>query len=372
MMYDFEFETHQNTLTEFCRAAGWEHVFRSWIETHAQYQQSDHIIIVTDEEVWRLYETRTRNGLAPLNRKIVPLVLKSGEETKSYEAIFRLVDELMQNRVHRRDLLICLGGGVTCDLGGMLALLYMRGLPYISVPTSLLAQIDAGIGGKVGVNFGTRKNLLGGFCHPLLVLLDPGFLGSVPEQPYIAAFAEAIKLAIILDDDQFLSQLEENSEALLKRESETLAKLVDRCVRTKIDLLKSDPFETNLDRVLNLGHSIAHALELLPVMPEGKHPLHGEAVAIGLATKIRYAFRTGCCSLNRAMRLLQAITRLRLPIQPSNILKEEITSQLDRIQENRGGLFRLVLPVDPVGVRILPIADLNLLVECLVPVATLG
>jgi 3-dehydroquinate synthase len=254
----------------------------------------------------------------------------------------------------------------------MVALLYMRGLPYINVPTSLMAQIDAGIGGKVGVNFGSRKNLLGGFHLPLLVLVDADYLITVPMESYIAALSEALKIGIILPDSRLLSLLEGCSEAILLREPAVLTELVELCVQAKIDLLADDVFEINLGRELNLGHSVAHALELLPVMPGRRPPLHGEAVAIGLAAKIRYAFHHGLCSRERAMRLLETMIRLRLPLQPGIIPKREILDQLGTIQEHRGGLFRLVVPVDPGGVRILETADPDVLVECLKPIAGLA
>jgi 3-dehydroquinate synthase len=374
MLHDLTFQTDRKMVTRFCVVAAWEQTFSLWFKDQGYIQECNHIVILTDAQVWQLYEGRTREGLSTLGKTIVPLVLEPGEDSKNFDLLPALIKDLVANRVHRRDMIVCFGGGVACDIGGLLALLYMRGLPYVNVPTSLMAQIDAAIGGKVGTNFGLRKNLLGGFYHPLLVLMDPGLLASLPDRHYRSALAEATKVAIILQDDRLFSLLEEGSEALLRRQPHIVGELVERCVLGKLSLLKDDPFEENLERSLNLGHAVAHALERLPIMTDGRQPLHGEAVAIGLAATIRYAFRRGLCSPQRAVRLLQILKGLGLPVQPGGTIvsKDEIWNQLSRISEHRGGLLRFVLPVDPNGVRIQPEADLDLLMECLSPINDLA
>lgn len=363
-----QFATQKNTHTQYQIVEAWDSVFNQWFVSQNGEQHWSHIAVLTDEQVWVLYGNKINAALAPLDRPVVPLVLPPGENSKDFKIFFGLVDNLIQNRIHRRDLLLCVGGGVCCDVGGLLAFLYMRGMDYVNLPTSLMAQIDAAIGGKVGVNFGLRKNLLGGFHHPLLVLIDPAFLDTLPQVHFRSALAEALKIAIIRADEPLLELLEKNGEALLEREKRPLLELLNRCLRAKLDLLADDPYESNLDRVLNLGHGVAHALERLPVMLGGRQPLHGEAVAIGLAATIRYAYRCGHCSRERATRLLSILFSLGLALVPGSVNKAHIRNQLSRIPEHRGGLFRLVIPVDDGGVRILPHADLDALVQCLFPI----
>jgi 3-dehydroquinate synthase len=371
MITSIQFVTQRRTDTQYQIVDAWDSAFKQWCESNMTERGWSQIVVFTDEQVWAIYEDSMRAALAPLNLPVVTLMLPAGETSKDFSMLPGLVDTLIQNRVHRRDLLICFGGGVCCDLGGLLALLYMRGLDYVNLPTSLMAQIDAAIGGKVGANFGLRKNLLGGFHHPLLVLVDPTFLSTLPDAHISSALAEAVKIAIIRQDERLLELLEEQSRALLNCERKALLELLERCIRGKLDLLVDDPYECDLNRALNLGHGVAHALERLPVLPGERQPLHGEAVALGLAATIRYAFRCGLCSPKWASRLLRVLLGLGLPILPGSVNTDRIKEQLSRIVEHRGGLFRFVIPTDKCGVRILPAVDLDTLVECLFPISGL-
>ncbi len=370
-MIAIPFVTQRNTNTQYQIVEAWDSAFNQWFASQNDRQRWHHIVVLTDEQVWALYENRIHLALAPLDRPVVPLVLPPGENSKDFGILSALVNTLMQNRIHRWDLLLCAGGGVCCDVGGLLALLYMRGMDYVNLPTSLMAQIDAAIGGKVGTNFGFRKNLLGGFHHPLLVLIDLSFLDTLQQAHFRSALAEAVKIAIIRDDEPLLELLEKNSEALLSRKQGPLLELLERCLIGKLNLLSDDPYESNLDRLLNLGHGVAHALERLPAMPGRRQPLHGEAVAIGLATTIRYAFRYNLCSRERATRLLGILFGLGLPLVPGPVNRDFFRDQLSRIPEHRGGLFRLVVPVNDGGVRILPHVNLDALVQCLFPIPEL-
>jgi len=365
------FVTHRRIVTEYRIVSAWDHEFRQWFQGHQEGCRWSRIAVLTDEHVWGIYEDSIRKALLPLERPIVDLVLPPGEDSKDFEVLPGLVDALVRSRVHRRDLLLCAGGGVCCDIGGLLALLYMRGMDYVNLPTSLMAQIDGAIGGKVGANFGLRKNLLGGFCHPSLVLIDPSFLDTLPQNEFRNALAEALKIAIIQDDDAFLELLEKNTEALLRREPQCVSKLIEHCLEAKLGLLADDPYESELDRALNLGHSVAHALERLPVMPDRRRPSHGEAVAIGIAAATRYAFHGRYCSGGRAERLLRALTGFGLPLVPGPVDRDAVADQLSRIPEHRGGVFRLVVPADGGGVAILAQANIDTLVECLFPVSGL-
>jgi 3-dehydroquinate synthase len=347
--------TERTTTTRYWVGAGALEELRAWLEPLPH-----RVPIVADAEVWALYGEELRSALHPCR----PLVfLVEDENDKELGTVERLVSELVANRVHRREKLVCFGSGVCCDVGGMLALVYMRGMAYGIVATSLMAQVDAAIGGKVGCNFGTRKNLLGGFHQPDVVLCDPDFLETVPERPYRAALAEALKLGVILPDLGIPSLLDELGD----RDPEVLTQIVERCVRGKIRLLDPDPYEHDLDRLLNLGHTVAHALEKV----EDCGLLHGEAVAIGLAAKARYAEREGLCTPEHANRIVSQLERLELPTSfaadPS-----ELEARLSEIPDHRGGQARLVVPVDDAGARVIEGGDLDLLAECISLAAVQG
>ena len=366
-MIEHHLKTSKDSITKYNITIDWESEFQQWFSEYMDSRQWSRIVVLTDEQVWRIYGAKIRAALAPLTRPLLPVVLPPGEDSKDFRTLSGLVERLVDNRVHRRELLLCAGGGVCSDIGGLLAMLYMRGIEYVNLPTSLMAQIDAAIGGKVGANFGIRKNLLGGFCHPLLVLIDPGFLETLPDEHFRSALAEAFKVAIILENDILLDLLENKIGALIDRENETLMVLIEQCIRGKLDLLRNDPHEACLDRYLNLGHAVAHSLERLCAMPEGRMPLHGEAVAIGLATVIRYSHWSGICSRDRAVRLIDILVQLGLPQSPGPIDRDQFKDQLSRIAEHRGGLLRLVVPAEQGGVTILPDANLDVLVRCLEP-----
>ena len=364
-----EFSSQRTTATQYTITTAWRASFRQWFSQQHLKQQWTKLVVLADERVWSLYEDDVRETLSPCERQIVPIIMTEGEDSKDFQSLYGLVERLIQNRVHRRELVLCVGGGVCCDVGGLLALLYMRGMDYVNIPTSLMAQIDGAIGGKVGANFGVRKNLLGGFHHPLAVFIDPAFLTTLSEEHFRGALAEAVKVAIIRDDDALFDLLDRRAGELLLREHDILFELVTRCVEEKLALLRDDPFEIDLDRELNLGHAVAHALERLPIMIGSRKPSHGEAVAIGLATKTRFAVRKGMCDRARAKRLIAILTRLGLPVAPTSHNLGEVRNQLSRIAEHRGGRMRLVVPVTGGGVKILPHAEPDELARCLTPIS---
>jgi 3-dehydroquinate synthase len=364
------FSTKKSTDTGYLIVRRWDIAFKEWFKSGRQDCCWDRIAILTDEHVWALYGHKIHAVVEALGRPLVPLILPPGEKSKDFKVLPGLVKVLLQNRVHRRDLLVCAGGGLCCDMGGLLAMLYMRGMDYVNLPTSLMAQIDAAVGGKVGSNLGIYKNLLGGFHQPLQVFIDASFLNTLPDIHFKSALAEAVKIAIIREEDDkvLMALLEKQPEKLLNRQQKQLSILLKCCLQGKLELLAADPYETCLDRSLNLGHAVAHALERLPVLPGPRKPLHGEAVAIGLAATIRYAFKCGLCSSQRALRLLGILKGLTLPLQTASVNPRQLKSNLARISQQRGGLMRLVVPVDK-GVYILPNPQLDTLIQCLQPIA---
>ncbi len=357
------FETQRNTVTAYRLVESWAEAFMAWYETWPHRTSVRHIVVITDENVWTRYALPVGRALGTLGRPLVPIVLRPGEDSKDVRALPPVFDRLVEHGVHRRDLVLCIGGGVVCDVGGLVAQLSFRGMDYVNIPTSLMAQLDGAIGGKVGANLGSRKNLLGGFHHPSLVLVDPSFLGTLPEREYVSALAEALKMAIILDGTPLLDLLESQAASLSCRDPIPLREVIERCMFGKLELLRDDPYEQDLDRVLNLGHAVAHALERLFAAPAGGTPTHGEAVAIGIASVVRYSRRSRRCSATRAARLLHLLEALGLPVRPVGVDRSDVEPLLRRIPDHRGGRLRLVVPVDR-GVEIQRGADLGLLLDC--------
>jgi len=310
------------------------------------------VAILTDPNVWEMYGDRIERALAPSQ----PVVMHvAGEADKVLDVAARLLAELAANRIHRRETLVVLGGGVCCDVGGLVAMLYMRGMRYVILATTLMAQLDAAIGGKVGCNGQTRKNLLGGFHHADLVLIDPTFLRTLPERHLRAALAEAVKLDVLLPELGIADVL----EGALMLDEPALTRLAELCLDGKLKLLAADPFEINLRRSLNLGHAVAHALEGMP----GHELLHGEAVSIGLAATARYAEAKTICSAAHAREILSRLERLGLPVTASrdaSLLGE----RLAQIADHRGGQINLVVPSDEEGVEIQDDCDFALLADC--------
>lgn len=364
-MISFNFTTQRCTVTEYFITDSWAAAVAEWSARTPVLRDCSRVVVLSDETVWGYYENDIRAGLSCIGRTLLPLIIPPGEESKDFKRLSAMTGYLAEHGVHRRDLIVSIGGGVCCDLGGFLAQIYMRGLNYILLPSSLMAQIDAAIGGKVGANFGLRKNMVGGFHHPLLVVIDSAFLMSLPDFHFRTALAEAVKLGIICDEDLLAELLGRQSKSLLDRQAEAVLQLIERCVRIKLELLREDPYENELNRALNLGHGVAHAIERLPIMPGRLQPCHGEAVAIGIAATARYSYRFGFCDKQRAQQIIEILKTLGLPVSVDGVDQEALLSQLRQIREHRGGLFRLVVPTRGRGVRIVPEADLELLASCL-------
>ncbi len=351
-----------------------ERVARARREMHTTYRVGPHALIelrnhldplpervpiLTDPRVWECYGNDVRAALAPADIVVVNV---AGEQEKVLDVAARLMAELAANRIHRRETLVIVGGGVCCDVGGLVAMLYMRGMSYVIVATTLMAQLDAAVGGKVGCNAETRKNLLGGFHYADLVLIDPAFLTTLPERHLRAALAEAVKLQVLLPELDIASRL----HAALARDRSALTELAERCLEGKLRLLAEDPFERNLRRPLNLGHAVAHVLEVMP----GVNMLHGEAVAVGLAATARYAHALGTCDSETAEEIVGLLVELGLPVQVQDDASR-IRERLAEIADHRGGHINLVVPVSGRSVEIHEECDFGLLADCVegLPVA---
>lgn len=233
--------------------------------------------VITDKKVAAHY---SRNALYSLRRAgIEPILvtIPSGEKSKALKVVQKCYDALARHRIERKSFIIALGGGVVGDLAGFVAATYLRGIPFVQVPTTLLAQVDSSVGGKVGVNLPAGKNLIGAFYQPRHVLCDLTTLDTLPEREFRAGLAEVIKYGIIYDADLF-QRLERDLPKILKRHGETLADIVARSCEIKAEVVAQDETESGVRAILNFGHTIGHGLEA--ISRYGKY-LHGEAISIG-------------------------------------------------------------------------------------------
>ena len=302
-----------------------------------------HFAVISDETVAGLHGETVMRGLADAGFKNTPLItFPAGERSKSQATASRLIDQMMDAGVHRRTVLIALGGGVACDTVGYVACTYMRGIDYVNVPTSMIGQVDAGIGGKVGVNHARAKNFIGAFWHPKAVVIDPDFLATLPSAEMRNGLAEAIKVAVVWSKEYF-EYLEEHAEALTVEgsyQNPALDKIIAWAVRGKIEMLLPDPFEVDLRRVLNFGHTFAHALEVA----KGFYLRHGFAVAIGMGISTRVALGRGVVSQQDADRILTLMRRLGLPAEGPPISPHEIWEHAGIIKKIRANHVYYVMP----------------------------
>lgn len=251
------------------------------------------VAVVTDENVAALHLETLRTGLAAQGIEMVSLVLPAGEATKAWPQFSRTVEWLLENKVERRDVVIAFGGGVIGDLTGFAASVLRRGVRFVQIPTSLLAQVDSSVGGKTGINAPQGKNLIGAFHQPALVLADIGVLGTLTPRDFLAGYGEVIKYGM-LGDLGFFEWLEINGPAMAAGDMALRAEAVRRSCQAKADIVSRDETEQGERALLNLGHTFCHALEAATGYSD--RLLHGEGVAIGCALAFEVSARLGLCS----------------------------------------------------------------------------
>lgn len=252
-----------------------------------------HVAILTDETVAGLHLKRLEAGLSDKDVSSVSLALPAGEATKSWPYLSQSVEWLLEQKIERADVVLALGGGVIGDLGGFAAAILRRGVRFVQIPTSLLAQVDSSVGGKTGINASHGKNLVGAFHQPSLVLADTGLLGSLAPRDFLAGYGEVVKYGL-LGDAEFFEWLENNGAALAGGDITARIEAVRHSVQMKADIVVRDETEQGDRALLNLGHTFCHALEA--ATGYGDRLLHGEGVAIGCVLAFELSARLGLCS----------------------------------------------------------------------------
>jgi 3-dehydroquinate synthase len=272
--------------------------------------------VVSDETVWGLHGARLTAALAAAGVAAHPIVVPPGEETKSFAGLAEVTDRLLALELDRGDLITAFGGGVVGDLAGFAAAIYKRGVDFVQIPTTLLAQVDSSVGGKTAIDTPRGKNLIGAFHQPKLVLADLSVLATLPAREMRAGYAEVIKYGLLGDRGLF-EWLEANASQVLALEPAALTKAVARSVEMKAEIVAEDEREQGRRALLNLGHTFAHALEA--ETGYGAALLHGEAVGAGMALAFRFSAAQGLCSGQDATRATRAIAAAGLPTSLAEI-----------------------------------------------------
>jgi 3-dehydroquinate synthase len=306
------------------------------------------LFVLTDKRVQRIYGAEFEAGLVAAGYSPRKIVVAEGERSKSLETFGRVLNELARLECDRRGVLVCLGGGVVSDLGGFVASAFMRGIRYVNFATSLLGQIDACVGGKVAVNLPVAKNLVGAFHHPAHVAGDPECLLTLSERDFRSGMAEGIKMAILCGTELF-TFLEREARMLRARSPVHMTHLIGEATRLKMELIAKDPYESDLRRPLNLGHTLGHPIET----EFGYRGIrHGEAVAIGMGVATAISLERGCIAQQEAERIFALLGTYDLlgydePIRPDSVLEH-----MRMIRLIRGKQLHFVLPLGVGAVRI--------------------
>lgn len=295
------------------------------------------LLLVTNTTVGPLYSAAMLRALD--GRRVVEVQLPDGEQHKTLDNVARALDVLVANRFGRDCVVVALGGGVVGDLAGFVAASYQRGVAFVQVPTTLLAQVDSSVGGKTGVNHPGGKNLIGAFHQPRAVLSDTATLNTLPARELRAGLAEVIKYALIFDA-AFLQWLEQNIDHLLQRQPAALAHAIHRCCELKAAVVLRDEFEQGERALLNLGHTFGHAIESATGYTQW---LHGEAVAAGMMVAADMSRTIGLLDSHDVSRVRDLLGRAGLPAEPPRIGAQRALDYMRMDKKSRGGRIRLVL-----------------------------
>lgn len=310
----------------------------SQLSRRIRLDKTRRLFIVTSPEIWSLWGEQCLAALASCASPAV-LFLAPGERYKRLSEVERLAGEMASAGADRASLLIALGGGIVGDLGGFLAAIYMRGIDYIQIPTTLLSQVDSSVGGKTGVNLTAGKNLIGSFHHPRAVFADIDVLQTLPERELRAGLFESVKAGIIRDPALF-RYMERNTEAILRREPEALERVISASIRMKAGVVAIDERESGLRMILNFGHTLGHAIEAATGY---KSLLHGEAIAWGMLAALHIAGNRKSVTPEQVRRMEQTILAYG-PLPPFRSSAEKLLEAAGRDKKNRAGLRRFVLP----------------------------
>jgi 3-dehydroquinate synthase len=295
------------------------------------------VFVLTSAPIWALWSERF---LASFAEPPIALFLPPGEEHKTLKSVESLLRQMVHSGADRGSLLICFGGGIVGDVGGFLAAIFMRGIPFVQVPTTFLAQVDSSVGGKTGVNLPEGKNLVGSFHQPVAVFADIALLGTLSDRELRAGLMESVKAGIIRDRS-LVRFMEQHADEVLDRDPKALEKVISASIRMKAGVVGQDERESGLRMILNFGHTVGHAIEQATGY---KSLLHGEAVGWGMIAALYLARERGTISTSQFDRL-EKLVHLYGPLPPLKLRISKLISASESDKKNIGGVRRFVLPI---------------------------
>jgi 3-dehydroquinate synthase len=297
--------------------------------------------IISNPTVYRFYGKRIFNSIKKAGFDVITVIIPDGERYKDINTVQKIYGELLRHRLDRKSAIIALGGGVIGDITGFVASTYMRGINYIQIPTTLLAQVDSSVGGKTGVNHKLGKNMIGTFYQPMLVWIDIDTLKTLPRREFISGLAEVIKYGVIWDKGLF-EFLEDNMRKISYLSKNALSHIIKRSCEIKAEVVSKDERETGLRAILNYGHTIGHAIETVTGY---KKYLHGEAVAIGMHLEAKLAEILKFLKIHDLLRIKALINSYCLPAEmPSHLNKKSLVSSMQLDKKAVAGELRFILP----------------------------
>jgi 3-dehydroquinate synthase len=316
------------------------HVERGILARAGNYvpERTRRLFVITTADVWGLHGPTLESGLA--GRAYDAVFFRGGEDRKRLAEVERLAEEMVRCGGDRSAIVMAFGGGVVDDVAGFVAAVFMRGVPVIQVPTTLLAQVDAGVGGKTGVNLESGKNLVGAFHQPLVVLIDPDVLATLPEREYRAGIYEVIKCGIIRSPELF-RLMAEQPDAVLAQSPEAVEQMIGESVRIKAEVVSADERESDLRRILNFGHTYGHALEAETGYVRF---LHGEAVAFGMQAAVHLARMAGLLGAEEAAAIIGTIHSYGPIPSLADVAADHLVRRLASDKKTMRGKVHFVLP----------------------------
>lgn len=318
-------------------------------------------LVITDSNVYEFYGRQIIDVIKSAGVSAETYVIPAGEESKSAETAIAIYTKAIKLGLDRKSPIIALGGGVVGDLAGFIAATYLRGVPFIQIPTTLLAQVDSSVGGKVAINHPLGKNLIGAFYQPQFVFIDTAFLNTLPEREVSTGLAEVIKYGVIADAD-FFNYLTHTSDSILTRHDKAFTKIIKRSCEIKAEVVGADERETGLRAILNFGHTIAHGVE---AFTKYKKYNHGEAVAIGMHGAAVISQKLGLCSIEVVEKIKHIITEFKLPLKAKDCPADAIFPILFRDKKVINGTINWVLVNNIGNVSIVNNVPLEIIKEAL-------
>jgi 3-dehydroquinate synthase len=317
------------------------------------------LFTVTTRDVWALYGQEFTSALA--GRESQTLFFSGGEEHKRLAAVEALAEEVVALGGDRSSVVIGFGGGIVTDLAGFLAAIFMRGVPFLSVPTTLLAQVDAGVGGKTGANLQSGKNLIGAFHQPLAVLTDPSLLASLPDREYRAGLFEVLKCGVIRNQPLF-HLLADDPGPVLLREPALVERMIAESVRIKCEVVSTDEKEHGLRRILNFGHTVGHAIE---AETGYTRYLHGEAVGLGMQAAAWLSLLAARCNAEVARQIVDSVNLYGPLPSAADLLPERLLARLAQDKKTLRGTVHFVLATAIGSTEVVSGLDDSLVIEAL-------